>query len=120
MRPKPLLAALLLTGLATTALGAELYGRPLRGLTPVPIPELTRKAAEYDGKTVRVRGELRSEKGAFRIVEGPAALRVTMRDPEATLPGDANGAAATAEGLFRAKGAAGEPALAATGLELTR
>ena len=119
MRPGPLLAALALAGLTLSAPGAELYGRPLRGLTPVPIAELQRRAPEYDGKTVRVRGEVRLEEGAFRLAEGAAALRVTMRDGTA-LPPDAKGASAAAEGTFRAKGPGGDPTLEATGLELTR
>lgn len=120
MRPGPFLAALLLAGLTTSAPGAELYGRPLRGLTPIPIAELHRKAADFDGRTVRVRGEVRSEKGAFRLVEGDATLRVTMREADSALPSDATGASATAEGVFRAKGPGGAPGLEATGLELTR
>ena len=75
MRAGPFLAAFLLAGLTASAPGAELYGRPLRGLTPVPIAELQRKAADYDGRTVRVKGEVRSERGAFRLVEGD------FRDP---------------------------------------
>ena len=117
---RPLVAAFLLASVALTARAAELYGRPLRGLTAVSIAELARKAGEYDGKTVRVRGEVRSEKGAFRLVQGDAALRVTMRDADSALPSDATGAAATAEGVFRAKGPDGAPALEATGLELAR
>lgn len=120
MRPKPFLAALLLAGVATTALGAELYGRPLRGLTAVPIAELQRKAAEYDGKTVRVRGEVRSEKGTLLLAEGAAALRVTMKDPDAAPPRGARGATGTAEGVFHARGADGEPGLVATGVEIAR
>lgn len=120
MRPGPFLAALLLAGLSLSAPGAELYGRPLRGLTPVPIAELHRKAAEFDGRTVRVRGEVRSEKGVFHLADGGAVLRVTLRDADSALPSDADGASAAAEGVFRAKGPGGEPGLEATGLELTR
>ena len=120
MRAGSFLAAFLLAGLTVSAPGAELYGRPLRGLTPVPIAQLQRKASDYDGRTVRVRGEVRSERGAFRLVEGDASLRVTMRDADSALPSDANGASATAEGVFRAKGPGGAPGLEATGLELTR
>lgn len=119
MRLPPLLAALALAGLTLSAPGAELYGRPLRGLTPVPIAELHEKAAAFDGKTIRVRGEVRMEKGAFRLAEGAAAVAVTMKDG-AALPSDASGASAVAEGTFRARGAGGGPALEATGLELTR
>ena len=120
MRPGPLLAAFLVAGLALSARGAELYGKPLRGLTPVSIAELNRKAAGFDGRTIQVRGTVRFDGGAFSLVEGAASLRVAMSEPGAALPPDASGASATAEGIFRAKGAGGGPALEATGLELTR
>ena len=63
---------------------------------------------------------MRSEGGEFRLAEGDVSLRVTMRDADSALPSDANGASATAEGVFRAKGPGGAPGLEATGLELTR
>ena len=117
---RSLLAALLLAGLAFSARAAELYGKPLRGLTPVPIAELHRKAAAYDGRTIRSAARSGPKDGAFHLAEGAASLRVTMREPGAALPKDAGGASATAEGIFRAKGPGGAPALEATGLELTR
>ena len=120
MRLRLVLAAFVLAGLALSASGAELYGKPLRGLTPVSIAELHRKASQYDGKTIQVRGTVRSEDGALYLTEGAASLRVVMSEPGATLPSDASGASATAEGVFRAKGTGGGPALEATGLELTR
>lgn len=119
MRLTPSLAALALAGLTLSAPGAELYGRPLRGLTTVPIAELHEKAAAFDGKTIRVRGEVKVDDGTFRLAEGAAGVLVTMKDGTA-LPADATGASAVAEGTFRAKGAGGRPALEATGLELTR
>lgn len=119
MRLRLIVAAFVLAGMALSAPGAELYGKPLRGLTPVSIADLHRKSATYEGKTVRVRGEVLNEEGSFRITEGAASLLVTM--PEgAALPADATGAAATAEGTFRSKGPDGTPSLEATGLELTR
>ncbi len=105
--------------LALPAAGAELYGRPLRGLSAVPIAELARNGAAYEGKTIRVRGTLAVSEKAFRLAEGGASVEVTMRDGSA-LPPDASGASATAEGTFRAKGAGGGPALEATGVELAR
>ena len=120
MRLRLVLAAFLLAGLTLSAAGVELYGKPLRGLTPVPIAELNRSAAVHDGKTIQVRGKVRSGEGAFLLTEGAASVRVTMSGPGAALPSDASGASATAEGLFRAKGPGGGPALEATGLELTR
>ena len=120
VRPAPLLAAFLLAGLSLSAPGAELYGKPLRGLTPVPIAKLNREAASYDGKTIRVRGEVRVESDGFSLVEGADSLRLTMRNAAAALPPDAKGASATAEGVFRAKGAGGAPGLEATGVELAR
>jgi len=120
MRVRSLLAVFLLAGFALPARAAELYGKPLRGLTPVSIAELNRNAGAYDGKTIQVRGTVRSENGALSLTEGAASLRVTMSEPGAALPSGASGASATAEGLFRAKGTGGGPALEATGLELTR
>ncbi|HYN40301.1 MAG TPA: hypothetical protein VE129_00880 [Thermoanaerobaculia bacterium] len=120
MRLRSFLAVLLISGVALSAPGAELYGKPLRGLTPVSIVELQRKAAGFDGKTIQVRGTVHSQSGAFSLTEGAASLRVTMSEPGATLPSDATGATATAEGVFRAKGIGGGPAIEATGLELTR
>jgi hypothetical protein len=121
VRRLPILAALLVLAAAVpTVRAAELYGRPLRGLTAVPIAELAKRAAEFDGKTIRVRGQVRAEDGAFRLAEGDAAVRVVLRDRGGALPGDASGATATAEGTFRAKGAAGDPALEATGVEIAR
>jgi len=119
VRTARLATALLLAGLTLSAPGAELYGRPLRGLTPVSIAELHRKADLFDGRTVRVKGEVLSEEKAFLLKEGAATLPVTMRDGT-SLPTDASGATATAEGVFRARGAGGEPGLEATGLELSR
>ncbi len=120
MRIRLPLAAFLLAGLALSAPGAELYGKPLRGLTPVPIAELHRKASEFDGRTIQVRGTVRSEDGALSLTEGPASLRVTMSGAGVAVPSNASGASATAEGVFRARGTGGGPALEATGLELKR
>jgi putative intracellular protease/amidase len=119
VRLAPLLAAVALAGLTLPAAGAELYGRPLRGLSAVPIAELAKNGAAYEGKTIRVKGSVVAAGKVFRLAEGPAEIVVTMRDGSA-LPPDASGAAATAEGTFRAKGAGGGPALDATGVELTR
>ncbi len=117
---RPLLAAAFVAAaLALPAAGAELYGRPLRGLSAVPIAELAKNGAAYEGKTIRVRGTAAVAGSVFRLTEGGASVAVTMRDGSA-LPPDASGAAATAEGTFRAKGPDGGPALEATGVELTR
>lgn len=115
----PLAAAVLLAAIALPAAGAELYGRPLRGLSAVPIAELAKNGAAYEGKTIRVRGTAAVAGSVFRLAEAGASVAVTMRDGSA-LPSDASGAAATAEGTFRAKGAGGEPTLEATGVELAR
>jgi hypothetical protein len=120
VRLRPLIVALLLAGLAFSARAAELFGKPLRGLSPVSIAELHRKAASYEGRTIRIRGEVRTEGGAFHVAEGAASLRVTMRESGTALPKDADGASVAAEGTFRGKGPGGAPVLEATGLELTR
>ncbi len=114
-----LAAALLVAAIALPAAGAELYGRPLRGLSAVPIAELAKNGAAYEGKTIRVRGTAAVAGNVFRLTEAGASVAVTMRDGSALTP-DTSGAAATAEGTFRAKGAGGEPTLEATGFELAR
>lgn len=119
MRPKAILAALVLAGFALPARAAELYGKPLRGLTPVAIADLRQKPAGHDGRTIQVRGKVAGG-GAFTLTDGTASLRVSLRGSGAALPSDAGGASAVAEGVFRAAGPAGEPALEATGVELTR
>lgn len=102
-----LLSSALLAGVA------EVYGRPLRGLSPVAIAGLK---AEHRGKPVRVTGEVR-EASASRLVlaQGAATLAVES-DGSFALPADAKGARATAEGKLAADGAV----LVASGVEVTR
>lgn len=118
----PLRLAALLLGLgALGALGAlaspaEIYGKPLRGLSAVPIPALLASPDRYAGKSVRVAGTGRKGAGGLEVAEGEAALKVV---PEGfALPDSALGARWTVEGKVRADG--GPPLLTASGIEVSR
>ena len=112
------MAVLLLT--LPLAAGTEVHGKPLRGLTPVPLARLVSSPGSYAGKTVRTGGRVSSvaANGAFTLEEGGKTLRVTWKDGAVALPGTAVGAAAAVEGVFSGVGEA--PFLEATGAELTR
>ncbi len=116
-----LASAVVLFALGAAALPAraevEVYGRPLRGLTPVPIARLVDAPAAWDGKTVRTEGTISSVSGGtVTLEEGGKSLRVVARDGAFALPAGAVGSRAAVEGVFMATG----PRLEATGLERRR
>ena len=99
------------------ALGAELYGRPLRGLTAVPATEVAKNPGRYAGRSVRVEGTLRKGgEGAFSLTQGDGVLRLEAEG--FSLPARADGAPAAAEGRVVAEG--GSATLVATGVEIRR
>ncbi len=108
------LALIAVAPLAAAAGGAEVYGRPLRGLTPVPLADL----ASHVGKTVATRGRIEAVNGPRDLVVGDAGktVAVTMRDPGVVFPKDLAGAAVTVEGVP----GAGGTTFQATGAEVTR
>ncbi len=110
------LATLLAAAAVVSAAGGvELFGKPLRGLSAVPLAEVS--AGRHQDEAIRVSG----------IARKPGMERVTIAEGEATLlvqaegfslPEDLAGARVTAEGRVR-KGEAG-PYLAASGIEVRR
>lgn len=111
-------AALAFVLLASAALAAssELYGRPLRGLSAVPIAAILARPADYEGKTIRVSGTHQGEKGHPALAEGGAVLLLVCDG--FSLPEDLAGARLTAEGVVRSgeKGAT----FLASGVEVRR
>ena len=112
---------LVLLALGAAALPAraevEIYGRPLRGLTPVPLARLVDAPAAYDGRTVRTEGTIAAVSGGtVTLEEGGKSLRVVAKDRAFALPANAVGSRAAVEGAFTAAG----PRLEATGLERRR
>jgi len=111
------LAALVVCALAAAggarAAGSELYGKPLRGLTAVPISEVKRSPERWSGKTIRVAGTAAGGSSAeVTLSEGGASLAV--RADGFSLPEKLGGARVVAEGKLR------DGALVATGVEVSR
>ena len=118
LRPALALLAIAPLLLAPTAGGAELFGRPLRGLTAVPAGEVAKNPERYAGRQVRVEGTLRREgDGAFSLAQGEGVLR--LRGDGFSLPASADGAQAAAEGKIASSGGEG-PTLVASGVEVRR
>jgi hypothetical protein len=96
------------------ALGSELYGRPLRGLSAVPAAEVAGNPSKWAGRSVRVEGVLRRGTDGRFSIDGALAVR-----PEGfSLPASTDGRPAAAEGKVIADGDAG--ALVASGVELRK
>ncbi|HSB62870.1 MAG TPA: hypothetical protein VLJ18_01840 [Thermoanaerobaculia bacterium] len=124
MRRRPgLLAAAALATLfaalfaAFPATAADLYGKPLRGLSPVSVAAVVREPARYSQKPVRVEGPNAGAAGRPALKEGNAVLPV-VSDGSFELPQDFVGGFLAAEGRARA-GETGA-VFVATGVEVRR
>jgi hypothetical protein len=106
----------LLTASVLLAGAAEVYGRPLRGLSTVTLAEITAHPERYRSRALRIAGEVR-EAGASRMVLSEAGVSVSVEsDGTFTLPSASQGARVTAEGKLRSN----ELVFVATGLEVRR
>jgi hypothetical protein len=116
MKPLKRAGALLFAcALASHALasGSDLYGKPLRGLSPVPLAEIAKSPERYRGKTIRVTGTSSAASASeMTLSEGGASL--VVKADGFSLPARLDGARVTAEGRLQ------EGALAATGVEVSR
>ncbi len=97
------------------ASAADLYGKPLRGLSPVSVAAVVKDPARYSAKAVRVEGPNAGAAGQPALKEGDAVLPV-VSDGSFKLPQDLAGVFLAAEGRARAaeKGAV----FVATGVEV--
>lgn len=114
------LCAVLFSAFPLTAGGpapAELYGKPLRGLSAVPLADVAGAPEKFAGRAIRVAGaaEAGSASGVT-ISEGSASLRLET-DGTFSLPGKLSGALVTAEGKLRT---GASPVFVATGVEVKR
>lgn len=106
--------AVALLAASLPAPAAELYGRPLRGLSAVPAAEVAKNPAKWAGRAVRVEGTLRRGAGGAFTMDGVLPVR-----PESfSLPASADGRGAAAEGKVVADGDVG--ALVAAGVEIQK
>jgi hypothetical protein len=119
-RPETLAAAFALTLSAVSfavlpASAADLYGKPLRGLSPVSVAAIVKDPARYSAKAVRVEGSNAGAAGRPALKDGDAVLPV-VSDGSFKLPQDLAGGFLAAEG--RARAAETGAVFVATGVEV--
>jgi hypothetical protein len=102
---------------ALPARAADLYGKPLRGLSAVPVREVVRDPARYATKAARVEGPNSGAAGSPALKDGDAVLRI-VSDGSFNLPRDLAGGFLAAEGRAQAEGSGA--VFVATGVEVRR
>jgi hypothetical protein len=110
-------AAMLALSVVSPASAADLYGKPLRGLSPVAVAAVVKDPARYSAKAVRVEGSNAGAAGRPALKEGDAILPV-VTDGSFTFPADLTGGFLAAEG--RARAAESGAVFVATGVEVRR
>ena len=105
----------LLAGFAClAAAGNELYGKPLRGLSAAPIPEVSKAPARFSGRAIRVVGTGGAGTPSEVTLSEDGASLVVRTDGSFSLPAKLDGARVTAEGKLQGG------ALVASGVEVSR
>ena len=117
-RARAFLAALILFLAAAAPLrAAEVYGKPLRGLSAVPVRDVVANPGRYASHDVRVAGENAGSEGKPALKDGDAVLPL-VSDGSFRLPERLAGARLAAEG--RVKQTGGTVVFVASGVEVTR
>jgi hypothetical protein len=98
--------------------GADLYGKPLRGLSPVALKTLLQNPDPFRDRTIRVTGKGSGGGGLVTISEEAASLAVKT-DGSFALPEKVDGASVTAEGRLRTEKGSGL-VFVATGVEVRK
>jgi hypothetical protein len=116
--PAALVALALFAALATLpARAADLYGKPLRGLSAVPMRDVVKDPGRFSAKATRVEGLNAGEAGSPALKDGDAVLPI-VSDGSFKLPGNLAGGFLAAEG--RARAADSGAVFVATGVEVRR
>ncbi|MEO8587270.1 MAG: hypothetical protein ABI584_13985 [Acidobacteriota bacterium] len=115
--PRHLAAAALVLLAAFPAQAADLYGKPLRGLSPVAVRDVVKDPALNAGKAIRVEGLNAGAAGSPAIKDGDAVLPI-VPDGSFKFPANLAGGLLAAEGRARADGSG--TVFVATGLEVRR
>ena len=110
-------AAALAALAAPSARGADLFGKPLRGLTAVPVAAIVAAPEKYAAKAVRVEGKNAGAAGKPALRDGDAVLPI-LTDGSFSLPEDLAGGALAAEGKAATRD--GRAVFVATGVEHRR
>lgn len=111
------LASLVIVLASGPARAADLYGKPLRGLSAVPIREVVLHPARYAAKATRVEGPNAGEPGSPALKDGDAVLPI-VTNGSFNFPSDMAGGFLAAEG--RARGEGKGAVFVATGVEVRR
>jgi hypothetical protein len=109
-----ILAVVLASG---PARAADLYGKPLRGLSPVAVREVVQNPARFAAKATRVEGPNAGEPGSPALKDGDAVLPI-VTNGSFKFPADMAGGILAAEG--RARGEGKSAVFVATGVEVRR
>ncbi len=96
---------------------AEVYGKPLRGLSAVPVREVAANPDRYAARDIRVAGENAGPEGKPALKDGEALLPIAT-DGSFRLPERLAGARLAVEG--RVKKSGGTVVFVASGVEVTR
>ena len=97
----------------------EVHGRPLRGLTLVPVADVVRDPTALGSKAFRMGGRLeRGPAGGLRIRDGEASI--ALETSGFSLPDDAAGARISAEGRLGSPDERRPVRFVADGVEVTR
>jgi hypothetical protein len=99
------------------ARAADLYGKPLRGLSPVAVRDVVQDPAKYAAKAARVEGANAGAAGSPALKDGGAVLPI-VSDGSFKFPPDLTGGFLAAEGRARAQGSGA--VFVATGVEVRR
>ncbi|MGA7992715.1 MAG: hypothetical protein WCC53_14860 [Thermoanaerobaculia bacterium] len=102
---------------AAPARATDLYGKPLRGLTPVSVAKVVAAPERYAAKAVRVEGKNEGPAGQPALKEGDAVLPI-LTDGSFSLPDGLEGGALAAEGKAQAR--KGGAVFVASGVEVRR
>lgn len=112
-----LVATLLLAVAAAPLLAADVYGKPLRGLTAVPVRDAVSDPDRFAGRDVRVAGANAGPDGKPALKEGDALLPI-LTDGSFELPAKLGGARLVAEGRITRRD--GSVVFVASGVEIRR
>ena len=102
---------------ALPASAADLYGKPLRGLSPVAVRDVVKDPARYAAKAARVEGANAGAAGSPALKDGDTVLPI-VSDGSFKFPRDLAGGFLAAEGRARAQGSGA--VFVATGVEVRR
>jgi hypothetical protein len=115
--PAVLLSGIVLASTALPLLAAEVYGKPLRGLTAVAVREAVADPGRFAGRDIRVAGPNTGPAGRPELKDGDAVLPI-LTDGSFKLPEKLEGSQLAAEGRLKRDGPI--VVFVATGVEVRR